>query len=278
MKKTLVYHLYIDCDYKNDDIIYKLHSECLKSFKYVFDNVKIVISVDDINDREIIKWGIKWVNNIFNGIPIEISITKNSSYREAMTFYNKVLKNVDDELVFFFHDKGVTNFKDPKKVDSVFIWICAIYYYALNPLCDTVKLLEDGSKTMCGPLLFNQYNGDDNEYCKPFYAGAGYWLNVKSLRNLEKMGIVPTLECNNRFLAEKYPGMVLSVYQEYGIEATKCLMFDFTKCDGTMFYHGLRDEWEKLLSRYGNTDDFNAYVNYISDKVGFYPYNNNEKF
>lgn len=277
MKKNLIYHLYIGGDYKTD-IIYKLHSECLKCFKYIFDAAKIVISVDNINDKEIIKWGIEWVNNIFSGIPIEISVIKNNPYREAITFYNKVLKNVDDELVFFFHDKGVTNFKDPERIDSVFMWICAIYYYGLNPLYDTLSLLENGNKTMCGPLLFNQYDGDTNEYCKPFYAGAGYWINVKSLRNLEKMGIVPKIECNNRFLAEKYPGMVLNAHQEYGLDGTKRLMLDFTKCDGTFFYHGLKSDWEKILSQYGDTEDFNAYVNYICEKVGFYPYNNKEIF
>lgn len=56
----------------------------------------------------------------------------------------------------------------------------------------------------------------ERKFCKLFYAGDGYWINVKSLRNLEKMG--------------------------------------------------------------GDTEDFNAYVNYICEKVGFCSYNNKEVF
>ena len=272
MKKTLIYHLYVGEDIETN-ICYKIHQECLKFFIYLFDKVKFTISVDDISNTELIQKGIEWIMKIGITCEMEISTASNDYFRESKTFYEKVLKNDNDELIFFFHSKGTTNFTDiTKSIDSVFTWICGIYYYSLSTDYDAVKVLENTYKTMYGPFLLTPpLTGGGNFY--QFYAGGGYWINNKSLKNLLKTEIIQNLELSNRYFAEKYPGMVLSTYEDYGLEGVGEVMVILGRIDGTSFYNGNADDWNYIISLYSYPEKFIEFVNYIGNKVGFIPFN-----
>ena len=101
MKKTLVYHLYVSNDF-DTNMCYKVHFECLKHFIKVFDKVKFTICVDDLSDNTLIRKGLDWVLELGFNREMEITISPNSLFREASTFYNKVLKSEDNEIIFFF--------------------------------------------------------------------------------------------------------------------------------------------------------------------------------
>lgn len=272
MKKTLIYHLYASEDYR-DSVVYNVHSECLKCYKNIFDNIKVVIAVDDLENQTIINWAFNWVFDIFRGKPIETTIRLNTTDREGLTFYDKVLLNTEDESVFFFHTKGLTNFYNSKcSQSSIFMWICAIYFYSLDREYDTIDIIEDGYKAMCGPFLINAFTEGELEFNKQFFAGAGYWVNLNVLRNLEKCEIIPKLKCTGRFFAEKYPGMVLHAFQEYGLDTTRKSMYNLKLSDGTFFYSGTKNEWEIMTSLYGPNESFLKFVENISNKVGFTPF------
>jgi hypothetical protein len=272
MKKTLVYHLYVSDDF-DTNMCYKVHFECLKQFIDVFDKVKFTICVDDLSNTVLIKKGIDWIFNLGLKCEVEINTSINSLYRESSTLYNKILKSDDDELYFFFHSKGTTNFVDTtKSIDSVFIWICGIYYYSLHSDYDAVKILEGTYRTMCGPFLLTPpLNGTGNFF--QFYAGGGYWINNASLKNLRKIKAIPELTVSDRYFSEKYPGMVLSTYEDYGLEGVNTTMVILGRIDGTSFYNGSAEDWNYIISLYQYPEKFIEFVNNIGNKVGFKPFN-----
>lgn len=272
MKKTLVYHLYVGDDIETN-MCYKVHSECLKSFIYLFDKVKFTISVNDLANVDLIQKGINWIMDLGCVCEMEISTALNDYFRESKTFYEKILKNnADDELIFFFHSKGTTNFTDQtSSIDSVFNWICGIYYYSLGLYDDVETFLVNTYKTMYGPFLLTPpTEGGGNFY--QFYAGGGYWINNVSLKNLIKSNIIQDLTVSNRYFAEKYPGMVLSTYDDYGLEGVGQVMVILGRIDGTSFYNGSVDDWNHIINLYPYPEKFIEFVNYIGNKVGYIPF------
>ena len=272
MKKTLIYHLYVGEDI-DTNMCYKIHHECLKHFICLFDKVKFTISVDDLTNSELIKKSFDWIISLGFNCEMEVTTAMNSFFRESSTFYEKVLKNNDDELFFFFHSKGTTNFTDSEKLkDSVFLWICGIYFYSLNQDYKCVETLENTYRTMCGPFLLTPpLNGTGNFF--QFYAGGGYWINNASLKNLRKINAVQELSLSDRYFAEKYPGMVLSTYEDYGLESINKTMVILGRVDGTSFYNGSVSDWDYIMSLYPHPENFIEFVNYIGNKVGFIPFN-----
>jgi hypothetical protein len=228
--------------------------------------------VDDLSDNTLIRKGLDWVLKLGFNREMEITISPNSLFREASTFYNKVLKSEDNEMIFFFHSKGITNFLDPtKSIDSVFVWICGIYYYSLHEDYEAANILEGSYRTMCGPFLLTPpENGTGNFF--QFYAGGGYWINNASLKNLRETKAIPELTVSNRFFAEKYPGMVLSTYEDYGLEGVNRKMVILGRVDGTSFYNGNAEDWNYIINLYQYPEKFVEFVNYIGNKVGFIPF------
>lgn len=274
MKKTLIYHLYVGEDIETN-ICYKIHHECLKYFINLFDKVRFTISVDDLSDTTLIKKGVEWILNLGFTKEIEITTSLNSQFRESITFYEKVLNNDNDELIFFFHSKGTTNFKDERKSkDSVFMWICGIYFYNLSEYFSAYNTLIITNKTMCGPFLLtpNEEITMGERYYQ-FYAGAGYWINNVSLKNLIKSKRVKEIKLCNKFLAETYPGVILSTNMDYGLECIDNMMILQEKVDGFAFYNGSAKDWEYIFNIYSHKDEVKNFVEYIGNKVGFIPFN-----
>ena len=274
MKKTLVYHLYVGGDI-DTNLCYKVHSECLRHFIHIFDNVRFTIAVDDLSNKESIQKGVEWILNLGTKCEIEMTVEENSNFRDALTFYKKVLKNNDDELIFFFHSKGTTNFVDEdRSIDSVFNWICGIYYYNLHDDYKTHGTLITTNKTMNGPFLLTpKENIGQNEKYYQFYAGAGYWINNVSLKNLVSSERIKEVGLSNKFLAEMYPGIVLSTNEEYGLEGVNKKMFIQPQIDGTAFYNGSIGDWEYIFSLYPYPEKAKEFIRYIGNKVGFMPFN-----
>lgn len=141
MKKTLIYHLYLNNDI-DSNIIYKIHYKCLKHYAVIFDKMKFIISIDDLNDKNLIEKGIKWVLDISNGIPIIIKIVKNDEYREARTFYDEIYNNNEDRgLVYWGHSKGLSNiYNNMFNCESIKKWVCTMYFYNLELVKDVENL------------------------------------------------------------------------------------------------------------------------------------------
>ena len=271
MKKTLVFHLYISDDYETN-IAYDIHLECLTYFKNAFDSVRFVVALDDLSDAKKRQFSLDWISKINFACETEITFKQNNGFREAQTFYDKVILNKEDELVFFFHIKGVINFtKEDISKDSVFCWICGIYFYGLSKLYSASELLTSGTRAMCGAFLVTP-ESDESDFAQ-FYAGAGYWINLRVLHNLIKTGKIPEMELDNRFFAENYPGSVLSTFQHYGLEGIGERMFIYNRRDGTGFYNGSISDWEHMFNLYEYPQEIKNFIIKIGNKVGFIPFN-----
>jgi hypothetical protein len=120
------------------------------------------------------------------------------------------------------------------------------------------------------PLLTPPLNGTGNFF--QFYAGGGYWINNASLKNLKKIKAIEDLSLSDRYFAEKYPGMVLSTYEDYGLESINKTMVILGRVDGTSFYNGSVNDWDYIMNLYPHPENFIEFVNYIGNKVGFIPF------
>ena len=117
---------------------------------------------------------------------------------------------------------------------------------------------------MCGPFLLTPpLNGTGNFF--QFYAGGGYWINNASLKNLRKINAVQELSLSDRYFAEKYPGMVLSTYEDYGLESINKTMVILGRVDGTSFYNGSVNDWDYIMNLYPHPENFIEFVNYIGN-------------
>ena len=151
------------------------------------------------------------------------------------------------------------------------MWICGIYFYSLNKEYKCVDILENSYRTMCGPFLLTPPSDGTGNFFQ-FYAGGGYWINNASLKNLRKMNAIQDLSLSGRYFAEKYPGMILSTYEDYGLECVNNTMFILGRVDGTTFYNGSLSDWEYITNLYPYPEKFMDFVNYIGNKVGFIPF------
>ena len=269
MKKTLVYHLYIDNDCE-DNIVYNVHKFCLMEFLDVFDEVKLTISLDDLNNIKLRNWGANWGNTLFGDKLTEITYATNSVFRESKTFHDKVLNNSsNDELIFFFHSKGTTNFKRNNISNfSVFNWICGSYFFNLSKLYDTIDRVEDGMKVFSGAFFVKSTDNEIMNY-KPFYAGAAQWVNVRGLQNLIKCGLIKKLECSDRFFAERYCGRVLSEFDEWGLDYTNSIVIYLDNLGGTVFYNGSESDWDYIADLYGYKEEFKNFTKHIKNRISF---------
>jgi hypothetical protein len=239
----------------------------------VFDRVKFTIAVDDLNDTELIHEGYDWLNSIIergNGIEREIRVIKNDEFREARTFYEKVIKNnEDDELIFFFHTKGVSNFKNEMCVqESIFLWAAYIYYVCLEKIDEMEASLCDTPKNTYGGLLTSSEKRPQDF---PFiYSGTGFWLNMNGHRVLRETGILKDLPLYTKYYAENYYGNFLTFFQSFGMDSPKHTWFSFEDVGPSTLYGGDINGWNFIIETTTNKDLFWCYVNELCDNVQYY--------
>jgi hypothetical protein len=223
MKKQLYFNFYVNRkQFPFNSIINNIHFACLEYYKDVFDEVFINISLDDIEDYELIRQ----VQNKFLDIfgvakkrKITFKISKNNLYlRETVFFYEEILEKLNDlDLVFFAHNKGITNIIDTDiNRDDLFHWIIGLYYASLSDMDDVQYLLLSHNRLMYGS--FPLYSHKTEWF---IYAGTFYWLNCKRISfvltsyNLNNMPLI------DRFVSETYPAYISNVttktwYESHG--------------------------------------------------------------
>lgn len=207
VEKTLVFHIYVydDKEYLNN-IAYKFHLECLKRYSSIFNKACFNISVENIENEEIIKQVKKdLIDCGFNNL--EIITTINDAYCEVNTFKYFVLDRLEtlDSLVFFGHTKGLMNVIDGINYpENILHWVYTMYFFNLEDF-----IVDD----MIKRLIFS-YSGIKNTFYgtlrtfvdnfkKSFYPGTFYWVNPMKLYEDIKNGeiIIPKI-CNRNFCEE----------------------------------------------------------------------------
>lgn len=180
MIKQLFYYFYID-SYEFYEV-YKIHLECLKTYINVFDNVNIILSLDDINNNELINVWKEYIQSYLSILNINfIIIQNNPKHREGGYFYNQILcksENIDG-LIFWGHGKRDFDFN----TINVYDWICTIHYLNSFNINKLEEILSDESNEYCiSGALLEKYNLSLNQL---MYAGGMYWLYPKKLFKLK---------------------------------------------------------------------------------------------
>lgn len=104
MKKKLIFIFYIQPKWLEGEVgkINEIHLRCLKEYVHNFDEIVFVITMDNVDNLELINTVKEKIMPLFTKGQITIRIEKNTKLREAATFYNEIVKRLgDDDLVFF---------------------------------------------------------------------------------------------------------------------------------------------------------------------------------
>ena len=222
MNRTLVFHFYTFENFLQNRAI-NIHLRCLKQYHNVFDNAIFVISVDDIKNHELIQETERQIMDCgFENI--KFIVKQNNEFREAQTFYDEVILNLDifDGIVFFAHTKGISNYAQfPNNAEDLDAWIYGLYYLNLNFIDETENFFNGIiPKMFYGAFLHVDINEVNWEKVLGYYQGAIYWLMPSTILEELKRGrlpmekVYPKLE--NRICAENYP-MSLCYWRDNGV-------------------------------------------------------------
>ena len=227
--RRLIFHFYANKEWKTNPA-YLIHKYFLRKYACIFDDAVFVISVDDVNDWELIRTVECFLIDC-NFPSIKFVVEKNTMLYEVETFNKYVIQQIDklDGLTFFAHSKGTLDYNNPKmNKDAVLIWIASLYYLSL----EFYKEAEWGAYTAgsCffgGPLVKHGENSGINSSKNGFmYSGTFYWLNCKEIYD-KFFGNFP--EIKNRYYAENFPGNLCRPYN-YEAYSHNYMMINRDKC------------------------------------------------
>lgn len=278
MKKTLIYHLYCGKDFFENKANL-IHFICLRKYIHVFDEVVFTIAVDDLTNGDLISAGLSWIMSLGIECELKINIRKNSDLYEVATFSEMFLKNYRnlDGMVMFGHNKGTNNFSNPDlNHDSVFKWICGLYYYNFEFLDEAEDIFN--GKLRAPDVFYGNFlhyftkerqsfvHAMPNNLSGLEYCGTFYWVNMPKYKNCVTMGVVAEVEPDSRFFAEEYPGMFFDRYAYgAGLASHNDFCVDARSVD---LYRMSDNEWNGLIDKMGNADDFKVFISEIKKEVG----------
>lgn len=204
IKKNLVYHFYTFEGFENNPVM-KLHFHYLKKYSHVFDNSLFVLSVDDVNDKDLLIMTKKKI--IECGFKdISFKVVENTQYREALTFYTEIVEKIDsyDGMTFFGHTRGVSTISHTS-LEYTFLWLSTIYYSSFEE-----TYLEECEKLLTGvqnPYLFYgnplfSLSGQKFNKHNLWYFGTMFWINTNLIN--EYFPSLPKL--SSKEYAEKFAG------------------------------------------------------------------------
>ena len=223
-KKRLIFYLYITDDFfeRKTNLV---TIECLRKYSHIFDFADFYLSIDDVNNYELINKVENLLINVGFKKNISFTIHQNDDYRESEVIKEELvdkLKDIDD-LVFFAHGKGFTNLTMYDET-SMLHWLVGCYYLSLEFADEAVALIT-GMNTFMSygsfPLVMKQKELPDDYLTKDelylgrikygwCYSGTFFWVNPPRL--VDHMAIfrqeVPKM--HDRYYSEKFLGNVMS--------------------------------------------------------------------
>ncbi len=212
MTKKLIYSFYVSRESFHQKIN-EIHFRCLERFKDSFDCVDITfISNNREEDAENIICAERRFLGIFNGKDIAFSIIDNNEFRESLVFYNKIATRLNDnELVFFGHNKGVSNVGTYNE-KQVFSWVCGMYYYSLNYPSELDDVMTNQKYYSFGSFLTKNYEPEKCNKYGWYYIGTFFWINCVKLRNYIRFHNIEIPELADRFYDEEFLGNIIDTY------------------------------------------------------------------
>lgn len=210
MGKKLVYAFYVNKDYGGK--ITDIHFNCIEQFSACFDEMDINFILDEEYPRDFLLDAEQRFSKIFLGKNVSFTLWPNTGYREALIFYNKVAKRLkDEEMVFFAHNKGVTNIHKYNK-EQIYTWVVGMYFYSLNFMDEVQDQLLNKKYYSYGPYLTIRNELEHPNKYGWYYIGTYFWLNGKKLYQYMVNENIPLPEMGDRFYAEEFPGNIIPTW------------------------------------------------------------------
>lgn len=202
MNKKLVFAFYLSKNYVSE--IVNIHFNCLRAFSHVFDEVEIVFILDREYDRNNLLDAEKRFVEIFCGKPITFKHVDNTQYREALVFQNEVVERLGEgELVFFAHNKGVTNVEKYDK-KQIYTWVMAMYFYSLNYMDEVNDALLNKKFMSYGPFLTQNDEPEKPTKHGWYYVGTFFWINSRKVQQYAVNNEITLPLMGDRFYAEEF--------------------------------------------------------------------------
>lgn len=205
IKHRLIFHFYLINNFE-DNIINRLHFNCLAYYVECFDEAYFYIAVDeDICKETISLFETKIINYGF--LNVKFKIVQNTYYREAQTFKDEIADKLQEPyqgLTFFGHNKGITNIPIYGE-EYVKKWVVGLYYLSLNDL----KHVDDSFFNWVydyAPVFYGSFLSH-SDTIGDIYSGTFFWLNTNKLDHEIKQGIVKTPLLFDRTFAEIFPSI-----------------------------------------------------------------------
>ena len=231
-RKILIYYLYITDDFF-DRIVNLANVECLRRYSHIFDEARIFLSIDDVNNLTLIK-KIEhlFIDMNFNG-NVKFIIHKNDEYRESRIVKEEIadnLKSFGEDIIFFGHGKGYSNLDTGYDKASMLHWAIGCYYMSLEfekEALDSITGMNTFSAYGSFPLIMqadkklpDDYLSKDELYLGRIkyrwcYSGTFFWINPAKLYDHLAIFRQETPLIFDRYYSEKYLGNVMS----YGANA-----------------------------------------------------------
>lgn len=283
MKKTLVYNLWVN-ELITDSKVYEIHRLCLKYYRHVFDKMIFYLTVDDLNNTEIINNAMSWIADVCEGKIYEIKVRKNTYLCESETFREEILSNRDlhkDSFVFIAHAKGVNNLNKDLTInerhfyripESIIKWCIGAYFYSLNFIDEAEALLLGkfrSSEMFYGSFLTQLKNPEASPMYRLnkgncHYSGTFYWININKFWEYKDNGIISLSQIFDRYWLEMLPGMI-GGRKLYG---DGCASHDDTAITEDFdLYQMHDDQWYELTNILGNPDEFWEFYNFIISEL-----------
>lgn len=257
MTKKLVFNFYLT---KNciDSEVNRLHLRCLEIYSHIFDEMLFVLSLDDVNDLETIRTFQDRLLKLHTKGTITFSIVKNNELRESATFKREIVDKMPEEkLVFFAHNKGVTNINDYEK-DSILYWIVGMYFFSLNYMDEVETLLVQRPMMSYGSMLTK--NTESSIKYHWAYIGTYFWINSGILYDYIKHFNIELPHCTNRFYDEEFLGNVYPI--DYYAKSHGCRYI----LEGVNYYLHAREYIEIIYGTAG-LDEFNEFYDKIINEL-----------
>lgn len=257
MKRTLIFHFYVQDDFEKN-LAYKMHFECLSRYAKIFDTAIFHLTGNEKYFKEI-----ECTLCSMDFKDISFKLRPNDEFCEVSTFKEEIYDKdfISDDAVFFMHVKGVSDLnKGSNYADNILHWIWALYFYSLES--DFVNEMEmklfkvfDGrERCFYGPIMLK------NRYLDiGFYPGTAYWLNCNKIHNLIKQKEIDIPLISSRTYCEQFPS-----YFNYRFLSGH---LELALYDGVVWHYDA--DWDFVANYYSEKERFHNGFKEITEKIGF---------
>ena len=223
-KKRLIFYLYITEDFfeRKTNLI---TVECLRRYSYIFDCADFYLSIDDVNNYELINRIENLLINLGFNKDIAFHIHQNDDYRESAVVKAEIADKIKvlDDLIFFGHGKGFTNLAQYDE-DSMIHWLLGCYYLSLEFVEEAIALIT-GMNTFCAfgsfPLVLEKRSLEEDYLAQNelylgrikygwCFSGTFFWLNPPKLYDHMHIFNQEVPKIFDRYYSEKMLGNIMS--------------------------------------------------------------------